>query len=59
MWYRANRKGYFCGTYAKHGNKACTNLVVEEQRLVEIILSVRRVFDRLDHPDLESEIKKR
>lgn len=59
MWYRANRKGYICGTYAKHGNKACTNHVIKEQQLKEIILDdLKRMSKNLEHPDLESKIKK-
>ncbi|MCS0790833.1 recombinase family protein [Cytobacillus firmus] len=60
MWFRANRKGYICGTYAKHGNKACTNHAIKEQELIEIILDdLKRISNRLDHPDLESRIEKK
>ncbi|MCB5236865.1 recombinase family protein [Niallia circulans] len=60
MWYRANRKGYICGTYAKHGNKACTNHVIKEQLLKEIILDdLKKMADDLEHPDLENKIEKK
>lgn len=60
LWYRANRKGYICGSYAKHGNKACTNHVIKEQQLKEIILDdLKRMAETLEHPDLESKIKKK
>ncbi|QDP39260.1 recombinase family protein [Radiobacillus deserti] len=60
MWYRANRKGYICGTYAKHGNKACTNHVIKEQLLKKIILDdLKRMADDLEHPNLESKIEKK
>ncbi|KUP08951.1 recombinase [Bacillus coahuilensis p1.1.43] len=60
MWYRANRKGYICGTYAKHGNKACTNHAVKEQELTEIILDdLKNMSSSLDHPNLESKIEKK
>ncbi|MGD6796263.1 recombinase family protein [Metabacillus indicus] len=60
MWYRSNRSGYICGSYAKHGNKACTNHAVKEQQLVEIILDdLKKMSSSLDHPDLESKIEKK
>ncbi|MFJ7978451.1 recombinase family protein [Peribacillus sp. NPDC096379] len=60
LWYRANRKGYICGSYAKHGNKACTNHVIKEQQMKEIILDdLKRMAENLEHPDLESKIKKK
>lgn len=60
MWYRANRKGYICGTYAKHGNKGCSNHAIKEQQLKEIILNdLKRMADNLEHPDLESKIEKK
>lgn len=60
MWYRSNRKGYICGTYVKHGNKACSNHAIKEQLLVEIILGdLKKMADKLDQPDLGSNIEKR
>ncbi|PGT88760.1 recombinase family protein [Bacillus sp. AFS040349] len=60
MWYRANRKGYICGTYAKHGNKACTNHAVKELELTEIILDdLKNMSNSLDHPNLENKIEKK
>ncbi|WP_260472066.1 zinc ribbon domain-containing protein [Bacillus canaveralius] len=60
MWYRSNRKGYICGTYAKHGNKACSNHAVKELELTEIILDdLKNMSSRLDHPNLESKIEKK
>ena len=60
MWYRANRKGYICGTYAKHGNKTCTNHAVKEQQLVEVILDdLKRIYSNLEQPDLEKKIEKK
>ncbi|WP_138417781.1 recombinase family protein [Aquibacillus sediminis] len=60
MWYRANRKGYICGTHAKHGNKACSNHVVKEQELIEIILDdLKKISSSLDKPNLENKIKQK
>ncbi|MGI8372204.1 recombinase family protein [Priestia megaterium] len=57
MWYRANRKGYICGNYAKYGNKICTSHAIKEQCLIEIILAdLREMYDSLDHPNLEEHI---
>ncbi|MEK3711178.1 recombinase zinc beta ribbon domain-containing protein [Bacillus sp. FSL K6-1005] len=60
MWYRSNRKGYICGTYAKHGNKACSNHAIKEQLLVDIILDdLKKMANKLDQSDLESSIEKK
>ncbi|MYL35537.1 recombinase family protein [Pontibacillus yanchengensis] len=39
MWYRSNRKGYICGSYARYGNKACTSHTVKEDLLKNTILT--------------------
>ncbi|GIN63674.1 hypothetical protein J27TS8_36670 [Robertmurraya siralis] len=58
--YRANCKGYICGTYAKHGNKVCSNHAVKELELSEIILDdLKNMSNSLDHPNLESKIEKK
>lgn len=50
---------YICGTYAKHGTKACTNYAVKEQEMTEIILDyLKNMSSSLDHPNLENKIKK-
>ncbi len=60
MHYRINRKGYICGSYAKHGKKACSSHVIKEQLLKEIILDdLKEMADDLEHPNLESKIKKK
>ncbi len=35
--YKKNRKGYVCGRYDKHGKKACTDHIIREKELVDII----------------------
>ncbi|WP_081819875.1 zinc ribbon domain-containing protein [Paenibacillus sp. UNC217MF] len=60
MGYRSNRKGYICGTYARHGNIACTNHAVKEQNLTEVILSdLKAMYDKLNLPDLDAKVKQR
>lgn len=39
MWYRQNRIGYICGSYARHGKIACTQRTIKEIDLNERILS--------------------
>ncbi|MEQ7052995.1 hypothetical protein ABN764_20335 [Paenibacillaceae sp. P-4] len=56
----AARKGYICGTYARHGNIACTNHAVKEQNLTEVILSdLKAMYDKLNLPDLDAKVKQR
>ncbi|MEH7378979.1 recombinase family protein [Bacillus sp. JJ1533] len=38
MWYRQNRAGYICGSYARHGKIACTQRTIIEKDLKEKIL---------------------
>ncbi|WP_262982914.1 zinc ribbon domain-containing protein [Bacillus atrophaeus] len=60
MHYRINRKGYICGSYAKHGKKACSSHVIKEQLLIEIILDdLKEMANGLEHPDLEIIIEKK
>ncbi|UOE57310.1 recombinase family protein [Cytobacillus oceanisediminis] len=60
MHYRINRKGYICGSYAKHGKKACSSHVIKEQLLKEIILEdLKKMADDLEQPNLESKIEKK
>jgi site-specific DNA recombinase len=39
MWYRQNRTGYICVSYARHGKIACTQRTIKEKDLKETILS--------------------
>lgn len=60
MWYKSNRLGYICGTYARHGNIACTNHAIKEQSLTEVILSdLKAMHDKLNLPDLDAKVKQR
>ncbi|MBS4192242.1 zinc ribbon domain-containing protein [Bacillus sp. FJAT-49705] len=34
MWFRSNRQnGYICGSYARHGKKACSAYTIKEEFL--------------------------
>ncbi|CAM4342554.1 recombinase family protein [Paenibacillus alkaliterrae] len=55
MWYRHNRAGYICGSYARHGSKACSNHAVKEEFLIRTILSDIKMW--LDQIDKEAYVK--
>ncbi|WP_420489365.1 zinc ribbon domain-containing protein [Neobacillus niacini] len=38
MHYKKNRRGYVCGSYNKHGSKACSDHHVIEEKLASSIL---------------------
>ena len=38
MHFKKNRKGYICGSFNKHGIKACSSHIIREQNLKDIIL---------------------
>ncbi|WP_299996316.1 recombinase family protein [uncultured Clostridium sp.] len=44
MHYKKNRKGYVCGTFNKHGSKACSSHIVREANLSTIVLSEIKQF---------------
>jgi len=35
LWYRENRQGYICGTYAKHGKKYCSSHHINESTIID------------------------
>lgn len=37
--YRANSKGYVCGSYDRRGNSACSSHLVREQALIEFVIN--------------------
>ncbi|QQZ09068.1 recombinase family protein [Heyndrickxia vini] len=39
MHYKKNRKGYVCGNYNKHGEKACTPHYIKEDQIINVILN--------------------
>ncbi|MED3660960.1 recombinase zinc beta ribbon domain-containing protein [Ureibacillus sp. FSL K6-8385] len=49
MWYRSNRNGYICGSYARHGKKACTSHTIKENVLKEMILNdIKSLTQQID-----------
>ena len=44
MHFKKNRKGYVCGTFNKHGSKACSSHIVREANLSTIVLSEIKQF---------------
>ncbi|WP_235357101.1 recombinase family protein [Bacillus alveayuensis] len=49
MWYRSNRSGYICGSYARHGKKACTSHAIKEDVLKETILNdIKSLAQQID-----------
>ncbi|WAA12619.1 recombinase family protein [Fervidibacillus halotolerans] len=56
MWYRSNRRGYICGSYARHGKKTCTAHTIKEDFLKETILDDIQTL--IQQVDKEKYIKK-
>lgn len=49
MWYRSNRKGYICGSYARHGKKACSNHLIIEKSLKDTVLTdIQELVKQID-----------
>lgn len=60
MWYRHNRKGYICGSYAKHGKKACSSHTIKEELLRRSILSdVTTWVDRINKEGYIKELEEK
>ncbi|MDO6354968.1 recombinase family protein [Caloramator sp. CAR-1] len=50
MHYKKNRKGYICGSYNKHGSKACNEHLIKEDELKTIILNdIKSLISKLDN----------
>lgn len=39
MWFRADRKGYICGTYGRYGVKRCSSHSIKEEKLINAIIN--------------------
>jgi site-specific DNA recombinase len=49
MWYRQNRVGYICGSYARHGRIACTQRTIKEKGLMErILIDIRNMVQGIN-----------
>ncbi|MBY0148604.1 hypothetical protein [Neobacillus niacini] len=63
MWYRSNREGYICGSYARQGKKAYSNHLIREKLLNETILTdIQKLVKQMDKQQclkkLEAQSKK-
>lgn len=60
LWYVANRKGYVCGNYYKHGKIACSQHKIVEKELEKAILNDIRNFAKtiVDNDILDTYRKK-
>jgi site-specific DNA recombinase len=49
MWYRSNREGYICGSYARYGKKACSNHVIREDLLkITVLTDIQELVKQID-----------
>lgn len=63
LWYRSNRKGYVCGSYARHGKKACSSHSIKEDILKDTVLTdiqnlVKKISQEQYVKQLEAQSKK-
>lgn len=59
MHFKKNRRGYICGSYNKHGTKACTDHIVRESDLSEYVLSkISNIIDEIKNGDTCSTFQK-
>ena len=60
MHFKKNRKGYVCGSFNKHGKKACSDHIIREADLSKLILSDLSSFiNSLNNSDLIADFKDR
>lgn len=57
--FKANRKGYVCGSYDKRGKSACTDHIVREKELSDTVLQdIKTLIDKiLKNKDLSKDIE--
>ena len=60
MHFKKNRKGYVCGSFNKHGKKACSDHIIREAELSKLILSDLSSFiNSLNNTDFIADFKAR
>lgn len=60
MHFKKNRKGYVCGSFNKHGKKACTDHIIRETELADAILSdIKFMLSNLKNEKVIAEIEKK
>ncbi|AKC64214.1 site-specific recombinase, DNA invertase Pin [Clostridium sporogenes] len=60
MHFKKNRKGYVCGSFNKHGKKACSDHIIREAELANAILSdIKFMLYNIKNEKFISEINKK
>ena len=60
MHFKKNRKGYVCGSFNKHGKKACSDHIIREAELANAILSdIKFMLSNIKNEKFISEINKK
>lgn len=60
MHYKANRKGYICGSYNKYSHTKCSDHRVREDGLIEVISNdIKQMFSALSTKSIQKDIEKK
>lgn len=60
MHFKANRKGYVCGNYNKHGHTICSDHFVREDELINVITNdIRQLFSLLSVEEFQKNIEQK
>ncbi|WP_188725422.1 recombinase family protein [Lentibacillus populi] len=58
LWYRANRQGYICGSYSRHGKKACSKHNIKESLLIDTIISdIKMLIEKINKENYIKELQ--
>lgn len=59
LHYKANRKGYVCAGYNRHGKDVCSSHFIKEEDLEKIILNdFKNILSKINHEKIISKLKK-
>lgn len=59
MHFKKNRKGYICGSFNRHGLKACSSHIVREKELVDLIITdLKAMLSTIENKKLLNELQK-
>ncbi|MFD2618375.1 recombinase family protein [Terrilactibacillus laevilacticus] len=60
MHYKKNRKGYVCGSFDKHGHTLCSDNIVREADLIDVITSdIKSLYTRISSKKFKDVLDKR
>ncbi|SFG87047.1 recombinase family protein [Sporolactobacillus nakayamae] len=60
MHYKKNRKGYVCGSFDKHGHTLCSDHIIRESDLVDVITSdIKGLYTRISSKKFRDILDKR